>query len=284
MSIDHLILPSPAKLNLFLYITGRRPDGYHDLQTLFLMLDHGDQLEFRRIPGEEIVLEPEIPGVPLEDNLIYRAVMKLKPHRKVSGGLWIGLRKVLPMGGGLGGGSSNAATALVAANRLWDCGLDEDALAELGCGLGADVPVFVRGRTAFAEGVGERLVPVTVPGKWYLVVVPHAHVSTREVFCHPDLIRNTPRRSWEQLRDLGWNNDFEPLVRRLCPEVDSAMNWLDRYGKAHLTGTGACVFAEFASAEEAQAAFRALPPSWSGFVARGLMSSPLQEELARQAG
>ena len=190
--------PAPAKLNLFLHINGRRADGYHELQTLFVILDVGDELRIRVDESDAITLEPEVPGVPLEQNLIYRAAQLLKAHSERPLGAHIQLTKRLPMGGGLGGGSSDAATTLVALNHLWQLGLSEDELALMGRTLGADVPVFVRGRSAFAEGVGERLQPVEIPTKWYLVVHPQVHVSTAQIFQDPDLPRDTPKQEWAE--------------------------------------------------------------------------------------
>ena len=206
--------PAPAKLNLFLHVNGRRPDGYHELQTLFIFLDHGDWLEFEPLADTDLLtLSPAIPGVPDEQNLIIRAARLLQGRLPSPMGAHIRLEKVLPMGGGIGGGSSDAATTLVALNHLWQAGLGEDELAELGVQLGADVPVFVRGRAAFAEGVGEKLQPVEVPSAWYLVLKPDCHVATAAVFQDPDLPRNTPRMTLHNLLEGVWKNDCELLVK-----------------------------------------------------------------------
>ena len=282
MSVEKLSLPAPAKLNLFLHITGKREDGYHNLQTLFVFLDHGDELDFETAPGDGVTVSPPIPGVPLEKNLIYRAVTSLAEFRRKQCGIRISLKKVLPMGGGIGGGSSDAATARVAANRLWDCGLSTDRLAEIGRCLGADVPVFVRGHAAFAQGVGEILQPVEVEEKWYLVVVPDAHVSTREIFCHPDLPRNAPVRNLAELRSRDFGNDCQDLVKKLYPQVANALEWLLKYAPSRMTGTGACVFGEFADRSGAEDAYRQLPDGWRAFVAKSLNRSPLYRALEDQ--
>ncbi len=271
--------PAPAKLNLFLHINGRRPDGYHELQTLFIFLEHGDRLAFEVDDSDAVSLTPPMPDVPLEQNLIYRAAMLLKALSPRPLGARIRLDKRLPMGGGIGGGSADAATTLVALNQLWQLGLDDEALAELGRQLGADVPVFVRGRAAFAEGVGERLTPVQVPRKWYLVLVPPCHVATARIFQDPALIRDTPKQNWSELRSGARKNDCEPLVKKAYPEVAKALEWLLEYAPSRMTGTGACVFAEFDEEQEARKVLAQVPNWLQGFVARGATLSPLQTVL-----
>ena len=271
--------PAPAKLNLFLHVNGRRSDGYHELQTLFIFLDKADRLAFEVDRSDGITIIPEISGVPLEQNLIYRAAMLLKEKASNPVGARIQLDKQLPMGGGLGGGSSDAATTLVALNLLWDIGLDEEELATLGRALGADVPVFVRGYAAFAEGVGEKLSQVNLPETWYLVAVPPVHVSTALIFQDPDLARNTPKQSWSELRHGSWKNDCEPLVKKQYPEVAKALSWLLEYAPSRMTGTGACVFAEFSDETTALNALAKMPEWLQGFVAKGLNLSPLQTVL-----
>ena len=271
--------PAPAKLNLFLHINGRRPDGYHELQTLFILLDHCDELIITPDESNQIRIEPEIPGLPPEQNLIYRAAMLLKARSERPLGAHIHLDKRLPMGGGLGGGSSDAATTLVALNQLWNLDLSEEELAQMGRTLGADVPVFVHGRAAFAEGVGEKLTPVDVPEKWYLVVVPPVHVSTGLIFQDPALPRATPKQSWMELRAGSWKNDCELLVKNAYPEVANALGWLLEYAPSRMTGTGACVFAEFAEESSARKVLADMPNWLQGFVARGLNLSPLQAVL-----
>jgi 4-diphosphocytidyl-2-C-methyl-D-erythritol kinase len=271
--------PAPAKLNLFLHINGRRPDGYHELQTLFVILDRGDELQISVDSSDQISLEPEVPGVSLEQNLIYRAALLLKQHSTLPLGAHIRLNKRLPMGGGLGGGSSDAATTLVALNQMWQLGLSEDELAQMGRTLGADVPVFVRGRSAFAEGVGEQLTPVEIPEKWYLVVHPQVHVSTALIFQDPTLKRDTPKQSWAELRAGSWKNDCEPLVKKAYPEVAKALGWLLEYAPSRMTGTGACLFAEFEDEASARKLLANMPNWLQGFVGRGVTLSPLQTIL-----
>lgn len=274
--------PAPAKLNLFLHITARRADGYHELQSLFQFVDYADELDF--LPRKDGVirhLDP-LPGVDPEQDLIVRAARLLQSETGGTVGCDITLRKRLPMGGGLGGGSSDAATTLVALNRLWCCALGVDALAALGLRLGADVPVFVRGVAAWAEGVGERLTPVNPPEPWYLVLVPDVHIATVSVFSHPGLTRNCkPIKIADFLQGRGYNV-CENVVRELHAPVAAALDWLSRRGEARMTGTGACCFAPFAGREQAEAVYRQLPEGWRGFVARGANRSPLLERLAQE--
>ncbi|POP47303.1 4-(cytidine 5'-diphospho)-2-C-methyl-D-erythritol kinase [Superficieibacter electus] len=281
-----LRLPSPAKLNLFLYITGQRADGYHTLQTLFQFLDYGDTLTFDRRHDGQVRLLTSVSGVADDENLIIRAARQLMHVAAESGRLPVGsgvdisIEKRLPMGGGLGGGSSNAATVLVALNTLWQCGLSVDELAALGLTLGADVPVFVRGHAAFAQGVGEILTPVTVPEKWYLVAHPGVSIPTPVIFNDPDLPRNTPQRSIETLLKCEFSNDCEVIARKRFHEVDAALSWLLEYAPSRLTGTGACVFAEFETESAARQVLEQAPEWLQGFVARGVNHSPLQQTLS----
>lgn len=272
--------PSPAKLNLFLYINGRTENGYHELQTLFQFVDHGDELTIQANDSGEITISPEIEGVPLQDNLIWKAATALQRYAKCSYGAHIDLHKILPMGGGIGGGSSNAATTLVALNYLWQTHFSDDELAEIGLALGADVPVFVRGFAAFAEGVGEKLSPAHPDEKWYLVVRPNVSIATADIFGHPDLPRNTPKRDLETLLNTPSVNDCEKIVRMLYPEVDKQLSWLLQYAPSRLTGTGSCVFAEFSSKSEAETILAQLSDKVSAFVAQGRNISPLKETLA----
>lgn len=277
--------PSPAKLNLFLYITGRRADGYHTLQTLFQFLDYGDTISLEPRSDGEIHLLTPVDGVAHEDNLIVRAARLLMKTAAESGRLSTGsgadirIEKRLPMGGGLGGGSSNAATVLVALNNIWQCGLSLDELAALGLTLGADVPVFVRGHAAFAEGVGERLTPVELAEKWYLVVHPGVSISTPMIFNDPDLPRNTPKRSIETLLKCEFSNDCEVIARKRFREVDAALSWLLEYAPSRLTGTGACVFAEFDTESRARQVLEQAPEWFNGFVAKGVNLSPLHQSM-----
>ncbi len=272
--------PSPAKLNLFLYINGQTENGYHELQTLFQFVDHGDELTIQANDSGEITMSPEIEGVPLQDNLIWKAATALQRYAKCSYGAHIDLHNILPMGGGIGGGSSNAATTLVALNYLWQTHLSDDELAEIGLALGADVPVFVRGFAAFAEGVGEKLSPAHPDEKWYLVVRPNVSIATADIFGHPDLTRNTPKRDLETLLNTPSVNDCEKIVRMLYPEVDKQLSWLLQYAPSRLTGTGSCVFAEFSSKSEAETILAQLSDKVSAFVAQGRNISPLKETLA----
>jgi len=275
-----LSLLSPAKLNLFLHITGRRLDGYHNLQTLFQLLDYGDTLSFTVREDGEITLTPDIPGVAFEDNLITKAVRLLQQLSNTDLGVDIQLEKRLPMGGGIGGGSSNAATTLVALNHLWYCGFSSEQLQSFGLRLGADVPVFVNAQTAWAEGVGETLQPIEMPKNWFLVAQPDCHVSTQKIFSHKDLTRDSPNIKVAAFLEQGGQNDCQALVRRLYPQVDEALNWFAKHGySAKLTGTGACVFTQFATAEAAQQVLASLPKHLPGFVAQGINRSPLYNLL-----
>ncbi|TDQ57029.1 4-diphosphocytidyl-2-C-methyl-D-erythritol kinase [Mesocricetibacter intestinalis] len=267
--------PSPAKLNLFLYINAKRPDNYHELQTLFQFLDYGDQLDIRLRSDGEIRLSPAIEGLKNEDNLIYRAAKILQQATATSYGADIHLHKVLPMGGGVGGGSSNAATALLALNYLWQTHLPISKLARLGLSLGADVPIFIHGKAAFAEGVGEKITYCEPPEKWFVVLKPEVAISTRDIFLAPDLPRNTPKKSLTQRLNEQYANDCEKIVRKHYPEVEELFNWLLKYAPARLTGTGACVFAEFDNEQSARNLFNMKPQKFSGFVARGQNISPL---------
>jgi len=272
--------PAPAKLNLMLRITGRRADGYHDLQTVFQLLDHGDRLAFEvREDGLIRKLNPP-PGVPEDNGLAVRAARLLQQATGTPLGADIRLDKRLPLGGGVGGGSSDAATTLVALNHLWGTGLDEDRLAQLGRQLGADVPVFVRGHSAWAEGVGERLTPLDLPGRWYVVACPPVHVITAELFADPNLERNLPRITLADFMDGEHANVFEPVVVKRHPVIAEALDRLRPHGEPHLTGTGACVFCACADEDDARRARDALPAEWMGFIARGVSVSPLKACLA----
>lgn len=275
-----LRFPSPAKLNLFLYINGKLPNGYHELQTLFQFLDFGDWLEISiREEDNQIVLTPEIPNLKTEDNLIYRAAKLLQEKANIQFGANIHLDKILPMGGGVGGGSSNAATALVALNYLWQANLSIDELTKLGLTLGADVPIFVHGQAAFAEGVGEKITYCEPAEKWFVVLKPDDSISTAVIFQDPNLPHNTPKKSLEQLLSEPYKNDCEKVVVNHYSNVKKALNWLLQYAPARLTGTGACVFAEFDNEAEAQAVLRQKPEAFFGFVAKGLNVSPLHAML-----
>ena len=271
--------PAPAKLNLMLRITGRRADGYHELQTVFQFLDLCDELDFRvRKDGKVRRLDP-LPGVAPEADLTVRAARLLRDYADVAPGVDIALRKRLPMGGGLGGGSSNAATVLHALNCLWGCGLDDTELAVLGLRLGADVPIFVHGYAAWAEGVGERLRPIELPEPWYLVIAPDCHVATGEVFSAPELTRNSRPITIRAFIAGDRRNDCLPVVRERYPAVSQVIEWLEEHAEARLTGTGGCVFAEFVSASAAEQVRQQVPAGWQAWVARGCNRSPLREWL-----
>ncbi|MFP2770704.1 4-(cytidine 5'-diphospho)-2-C-methyl-D-erythritol kinase [Oceanisphaera sp. KMM 10153] len=276
-----MVLPAPAKLNLFLYITGRRDDGYHNLQTLFQFVDHGDSLGFAVAPDGDLSLSPALPGVSPEQNLIIKAARLLQTKTGCTRGARITLTKRLPMGGGLGGGSSDAATTLVALNRLWQLGLSTEQLARLGLTLGADVPVFIRGQAAFAEGVGDIFTPATPPEPWYLVLHPDIEVATAAIFNDPDLPRNSPVLSLQQRLSLPWENDCEALVKKHHPEVAKLLGWLLEYAPSRMTGTGACIFASFGSREKAEQTLARAPEGTHGFVAKGCNISPLFSALQK---
>jgi len=267
--------PAPAKLNLFLHVVGRRADGFHLLQTVFRFLDHGDSLEIAPRADGKIRLLAPLPGVPLERDLCWRAAHLLRSHTGCRLGADIRLVKRLPMGGGLGGGSSDAATVLLALNRLWRLDLGREALCALGLQLGADVPAFLFGRSAFAEGVGEVLAPWTPRPASYVVLTPPAHVSTPAIFAHPGLTRDTPSITIAALFDGFGHNDLEPVASALHPEVAEHLAWLKTRGDARMTGSGACVFAAFADCATARRVFDERPGHMSGFVADGVDRHPL---------
>jgi 4-diphosphocytidyl-2-C-methyl-D-erythritol kinase len=280
-----LTLPAPAKLNLFLHITGRRDDGYHHLQTVFQILDYSDEITLERHAERSIKRVKGLEQVPEESDLCVRAAKLLQKQCHSNYGVKISIEKRLPIGGGIGGGSSDAATVLQGLNQLWGCGLTSAQLAKLGLQLGADVPLFVEGYSAWAEGVGEVLTPVTLDEKWYLVIHPKVFVSTAELFADKSLTRDsetiTIARFLESNRyksDLV--NVFEKIVRKKHPEIDESIKWLSQFSAARLTGTGSCVFAVFDEKELAQQVLDKLPKQWQGFVAKGVNKSPLLSSLA----
>lgn len=273
--------PAPAKLNLCLHVVGRRADGYHELQTVFQLIDLCDLLAFEVDPSGAVLRVDDaaaapgaLAGIPSDDDLVVRAARALQSASGTRLGVRIRVRKRIPMGGGLGGGSSDAATTLRVLDRLWGTDLGIDALAALGLGLGADVPVFVRGRSAVGEGVGERLTPVSLPPRWFLVIHPGVAVPTREVFQAPELRRDSPRLGLRELLAGPGHNDCEPVVRARVPEVASALDWLAREAPARLTGTGSCIFAAFDSAAAAERVAGRVPDRWRAWVVRGLDESP----------
>jgi 4-diphosphocytidyl-2-C-methyl-D-erythritol kinase len=281
--------PAPAKLNLFLHIVGRRADGYHELQTVFQLIDLCDSVSVV-VRGDGLIERPVGPAnVAPEHDLVVRAARALQARTGVRLGATLRVFKKIPQGGGLGGGSSDAATALLALNRLWGCGLSIDELAGIGLPLGADVPVFVRGSSAWAEGVGDRLTPLELPERWFVVVHPGVGVATRDVFQAPELTRNSPVITIRALFEsggpiAGWasgggygRNDCEPVVRTRYGEVADALEWLSRYAPARLTGTGSCIFAACACAIDAERIAARVPDRWKSYVARGLNVSPVHE-------
>lgn len=281
MKSDVRVWPAPAKLNLFLHITGRRADGYHTLQTVFQFLDYADELHFTVREDGVLRATHRLPGIAPQHDLTLRAAQLLQTTAQTRLGADIALTKRLPIGGGLGGGSSDAATTLLALNQLWALGFSRKELATLGLQLGADVPVFLHGQAAWAESVGEELTPLALEEPWYAVIVPPVEVSTREIFADPDLTRATPPITIRDFLQGRGGNDCEALVSRRYPMVAEALRWLGAYGRARMTGTGACVFA--VCQDQAQARLivdqlgREQPSTWRAFAAQGLNQSPLHQ-------
>jgi len=273
---------APAKLNLFLHITHRRDDGMHCLQTIFQFIDYGDEIAATSRQDGSISLQDDVLGLG-DDNLIVRAAKLLQQSSKTNLGADIRLEKRLPAGGGLGGGSSDAATTLVILNQLWQCGLSRSQLADLGLKLGADVPIFVHGHAAWAEGVGEEFSPVDPPEPWYLVVKPSVEVSTAEIFSISELTRDCPPITIRDFLAGHASNVCEPIVRKHYPEVDKALNWLEKHAKASMTGTGSCIFAEFETEQQAEEVQAQLPNIWQSFVAKGCNHSPLYRDEAAKS-
>jgi len=281
---DETLWPAPAKLNLFLHVTGRRADGYHELQTVFQLIDLCDTISIR-VRDDGRIERPDGPvGVDPESDLTVRAARALQQASECRLGATLRVRKRIPMGGGLGGGSSDAASVLLGLNAVWGCGLSVDALAKLGLPLGADVPVFVRGSSAWGEGVGENLQPLELPDAWYVVIHPGVHVGTRDVFQSPELTRNSPVITIRDFFQSGGRNDCEPVVRGRFPAVAEALDWLGRFAPARLTGTGSCIFASCASAIDAERIAARVPQRWTNYVARALNVSPVRELLTARSG
>ena len=285
--------PAPAKLNLFLHVTGRRPDGYHLLQSVFQLIDKSDTLDFDLRDDDRIVRVNDVPGVPAEQDLIVRALRALQAefrrrHGRLPPGIDVRIDKRLPMGGGLGGGSSDAATALMAANHLWQAGLGDAELMAIGLPLGADIPFFLFGETAFAEGVGEALQAVPGPDCWYVVIEPGVSVPTAAIFTAPDLTRNTkPVRiadflghQAESKDSAGFGkNDLQDVAVRLFPPVAEAVEWLSGHGAARMTGSGACVFSAFSTEQEAEQVLKQVPAKWTAWKASSLTKHPMKSLL-----
>lgn len=277
-----LTVCAPAKLNLFLHIVGRTPNGYHALQSIFQLLDFNDELEFRLNASATITLTCSDKSLETEDNLVLKAAKALQCHTNTPKGAQIHLTKVLPMGGGIGGGSSDAATTLLALNQLWQCDLSLDELAAIGLALGADVPVFIRGHSAWAEGVGDQLTPLSLPEQWFVVIHPNIHVSTAELFAHPQLTRDTPTSTIRPALAVSGHNDFEPLVRKLYPDIDDIFQTCQTIGLAKLTGTGSCLFIATESktaAENVKIQLLQSNPTLTVYVARGVNISPAHDQL-----
>lgn len=278
MAIAPFTLSAPAKINLCLLITGRRPDGYHDLQTAFQMLDICDTLSFEL--SDQLSVESNI-DLPVQTNLVYLAAKLLQEFSATKQGATIHLDKFLPMGAGLGGGSSDAATTLLGLNRLWNLNISAKELMRLGRQLGADVPVFVFAQSAWGEGIGEVLTPLVLKSSFYLIVSPNCHVDTARIFSHPELTRDSSTITIARFLKHGARNDCEIVVRELYPEVDEVLLWLNKWGPAKMTGTGSCVFLQFDSRLEAQSVAKQVPEQWTTFVAQGLDKSPVVSELAQ---
>lgn len=272
--------PAPAKLNLFLHVVGRRADGYHLLQSVFQFIDRSDTVHLHLRDDGRIVREHAIPGVAEEADLTVRAARLLQDHAPLGAGVSIRLDKNLPLGGGLGGGSSDAATVLLALNRLWEVNLPRETLQELALQLGADVPVFIFGQTAFAEGVGEILQPARAPAAWHVVLTPPVHVPTAAIFAAPELTRDTPAIKIAPFSAGVGHNDLQSVVVRRYPDVARHLEWLGQFGAAQMTGSGACVFASFGTEAAARDVLDQLPESMQGFVAQSLDKHPLYDFCA----
>jgi 4-diphosphocytidyl-2-C-methyl-D-erythritol kinase (EC 2.7.1.148) len=271
--------PAPAKLNLMLRITGQRSDGYHLLQTVFQFIELCDWITFHPVDDGRVSLQKPIPGVPEADDLIIRAAKLLKAETGCEQGVRIEVEKNLPMGGGLGGGSSDAATTLVVLNALWGLQLSMERLMELGLTLGADVPVFVYGYSSWAEGVGEKLERIDIPEQWFVVIKPNCHVDTKEVFLSKDLTRNSKSIRIADFIAGQHQNDCLGVVRERYQSVKDALVDLSEFSEARLTGTGACVFAQFDSEEAAVSAYRSLQKKWQVYLVKGVNESPLFSKL-----
>ncbi len=282
-----ITVPAPAKLNLMLHITGQRSDGYHELQTIFQFVDHGDELSFRLRDDNKLTLSPAVDGVNFEDNLITKAARSLQNHPQAKDkvcGADITLEKILPMGGGLGGGSSNAATTMLALNKLWQLDLSLEELAVIGVKLGADVPVFIKGQACWAEGVGELITPLPdLAENWFLVACPNAHSDTKEIFSHKELTRDSEilnmRHALEGQAANTVRNDCQLVASKLNPEIGKTLNLLNKFGSAKMTGTGACVFLSFASENKATIVASKLPAELNAFIAKGTNLSSAHKVL-----
>jgi 4-diphosphocytidyl-2-C-methyl-D-erythritol kinase len=286
MILDGQDYPAPGKLNLFLHVVGQREDGYHLLQTVFRLLDFGDVLRFRVRRDATLTRVNPLPGVPDESDLTVRAARALQVATGAKLGVDIEIKKFLPMGGGMGGGSSNAATTLLALNRLWNTGLSRERLMDIGLSLGADVPLFIYGQSSFAEGIGERLQAISLAPAWYVILRPAVAVSTREIFGDPELTRTTKPikltafSAGQMMLAEEHHNDLEPVVTKRYPEVARHLAWLRQFGDARMTGSGSCVFCAFTTKALAREVLHQLPKDMQGFVAAGYDRHPLFELAA----
>lgn len=270
-----LALSSPAKINLFLHIIGRRSDGYHLLQTAYQFINFYDDMFFSSRTDSTISLQSSSQEILPEENLIFKAAKLLQAHSSCQSGINIRLTKRIPLGGGLGGGSSNAATTLLALNKLWEINLNKEELAQLGLTLGADIPIFIHGRAAFAEGIGEKFYPIDPPEDWFLVIFPNCKVSTEKIFSDSQLTRNTPEITIAEFFENGGHNDCEPVARKHFPEIANTLDWLNQYTTARMTGTGSSVFATFKSKEAALKVAEKIPASLNSIIVRGTNHSLL---------
>ena len=272
-------LPAPAKLNLFLHITGMREDGYHNLQTIFQILDYSDEVSLSLRQDGLICRTNGLEDVPADEDLIVRAAQALKSYTGTAYGANVGVEKKLPVGGGIGGGSSDAATTLLGLNELWQCGLEKAELLSIAAKLGADVPVFVNGYSAWAEGIGEKLTTLELPELWYLVIHPGVFISTAKLFSSELLTRDKDILRMRVFPEADTENVFESVVRKTHSEVDKSLKWLDNYSAAKMTGTGSCLFASFESHQEAEKVLKQVPEEWSAFIAKAVNKSPVLEAL-----
>lgn len=277
--MDTITLPAPGKLNLFLHVTGQREDGYHELQTIFQFIDRCDTLRLVTRDDHKIILHSKMHGVPTEENLCVRAAKEMQKHDRKRRGIDIYLEKHIPIGGGLGGGSSDAATTIMGLNTLWDLQLPPNQLLQLGVQLGADVPVFIQGKSCWAEGIGDIMTPLELPEPWYVVLVPPVTVPTAEIFFDNQLTRDTRKSKMSTSLVESGHNDCEAVVIRRYPEVGAAIEWLNQYGKARLTGSGGCVFAAFADEQNAAKIAETVAAPFKAFVTKGQNASPLLKAL-----
>ena len=277
-----LSLPAPAKLNLFLHITGQKENGYHNLQTLFQMLDFGDRLEIESNDTGKIELSTNEKSIPNKENLILQAAQAVQSYAACDHGVKILLKKKLPIGAGLGGGSSDAATAILGLNAVWNLALTNTELLSIGSKIGADIPVFISGRTSWAGGIGEKLTPIDTPSKWFLIVTPDIFVSTSKIFSHPSLTRNTHPIKIRATEENCWKNDCQLVVEDLYPEVKKVRKWLANFAPARMTGTGGSIFSSFSTEDDAKAILKKIPKPWLGFVAKGVNRSPALKILSSE--